>query len=61
MEWYGAFAAVNIQAVINELLALRANQEELTKRVTRLETEVEELVRERGQEVRYLRSLGDKW
>jgi len=45
MEWYGAYAAVNIQEVIRELLAVKANNEELTKRVLRLEMEVEELAR----------------
>lgn len=43
MEWYGAYAAVNIQEVIRELLALKAANEELTKRVLKLELEVENL------------------
>ena len=41
MEWLGAYAAVNINEVIRELLAIKANNEELTKRVLRLELEVE--------------------
>ena len=45
MEWLGAYAAVNINEVIRELLAIKANNEELTKRVLRLESEVEELAR----------------
>lgn len=43
MEWLGAYAAVNINEVIRELLAIKANNEELTKRVQRLELEVEAL------------------
>jgi len=45
MEWLGAYAAVNINEVIRELLAIKASNEELAKRVLRLESEVEELVR----------------
>lgn len=41
MEWLGA--AVNLNEVIRELLAIKANNEELTKRVLRLELEVEAL------------------
>jgi hypothetical protein len=57
VEWLGAYAAVNINEVIRELLALRANQEELTKRITRLEMEMEALAdRERDRfPVRYVR------
>ena len=56
MEWLGAYAAVNIQEVIKELLAIKANNEELTKRVLKLEMEVEALAdRERDRlSVQYL-------
>lgn len=41
MDWYGTYAAVNLNEVIRELLAVKANNEELTKRIDRLELEVE--------------------
>lgn len=40
MEWLGAYAAVNIDAVISELLYVKASNEELIKRITFLEGEV---------------------
>lgn len=57
MEWLGAYAAVNIQEVIRELLAVKASNEELTRRVERLEQEVQTLAgRERNRySVRYVR------
>lgn len=56
MEWYGAYAAVNLHEVIRELLALKASNEELTKRITRLEQEVEAIAsRERNRDpIHYL-------
>lgn len=56
MDWYGAYAAVNLNEVIRELLVVKANNEELTKRIDRLELEVEAIAsRERDRfPVRYV-------
>lgn len=53
MEWLGQ---VDINEVIRELLALKASNEELAKRVMRLELEVEALVgsKQDRRSVRYL-------
>lgn len=40
MEWLSAYAGVNIDAVVSELLYVKASNEELIRRITFLEDEV---------------------
>lgn len=47
MEW---LAAVNVDLLIKEILNLKANQEELTKRMNELENRLIEVIQRSGYE-----------